>query len=91
MAPGEWRSVEREDKGIILWDAKSTKAKTGTHYEAAEGELTFKPHEGKKGIRWFKAHIIDIMKGDGDSGSGKEEGGEDGSTGGSSDTLSHSS
>jgi hypothetical protein len=38
----QWSKVEREDKGVILWDAKSTKAKSGPHYGWEDGSECFK-------------------------------------------------
>jgi hypothetical protein len=38
----EWSEIEREDKAIILWDAKSTKVKEGTNYGFTDGSACFK-------------------------------------------------
>jgi hypothetical protein len=39
---GDWSNIEREDKGIVVWDAKSVKAKSGEHYGFKDGSECFK-------------------------------------------------
>lgn len=42
MPHDQWNQIQREDKAIILWDAKSTKLKTGLHYLFTDGSACFK-------------------------------------------------
>jgi len=48
----QWKSIEREDKSIILWDAKNTKAKAGFHYLFTDGTECFKIYHFYRDFRF---------------------------------------